>query len=131
MTLAHQPRLLLVLTPDTVLQASYTVYTEPELKERQRRSMDQITSVLSVSQGEAVRLLCEYKWCACRHGDVLHHTGSLQRLTLPCGRDVNRVNEEWFADMDAVRGKVGLAEQGDDLPSRPAKKKVCCSTELL
>lgn len=26
-------------------------------------------------------------------------------------RDVNRVNEEWFSDMDAVRRKVGISEE--------------------
>ena len=40
------------------------MYNDGELRDRQRRSLDQVTSVLSVSEGDAVRLLCEYKWCA-------------------------------------------------------------------
>ena len=32
-------------------------------------------------------------------------------------RDINRVNEEWFADMDAVRDKVGLQDSFTSLPS--------------
>ena len=31
--------------------------------------------------------------------------------TLRALRDVNRVNEEWFSDMDAVRRKVGILEE--------------------
>ena len=45
-----------------LLQARYIVYNDSELRDRQRRSLDQVTSVLSVSDGDAVRLLCEYKW---------------------------------------------------------------------
>ena len=105
------------------LQASYMVFNEPELRDRQRRSMDQVTSVLSVSQGDAVRLLCEYKWCALpvlRARKLL----SAAALSLLGCRDVNRVNEEWFADMDAVRGKVGLSEQTDAEPAARSNKRV-------
>ena len=35
-------------------------------------------------------------------------------------RDAGRVNEEWWTDMDAVRGKVGLAEDQPE-PSTSGK----------
>ena len=38
----------------------------------------------------------------------------------PC-RDVNRVNEEWFTDMDGLREKVGLL---DEQPSGSGRSKV-------
>lgn len=36
-------------------------------------------------------------------------------------RDVNRVNEEWFADTDGLRDKVGLL---DEQPSGSGRRKV-------
>lgn len=41
-------------------------------------------------------------------------------LLLLC-RDANRVNEEWFADEDSVRRKVGLLE---DVPEASTSGKV-------
>ncbi|KAK9832545.1 hypothetical protein WJX81_007928 [Elliptochloris bilobata] len=68
-------------------QAPYVVFSEEQLRERQEEAISAVTSVLSISRGEAVRVLRQCKW------------------------DVNRVNEEWFTDMDAVRQKVGILEE--------------------
>ena len=50
---------------------------------------------------------------------------SLARTELePTRRDVNRVNDQWFAHTDAVREKIGLTDpdEADVAPARPSRK---------
>lgn len=80
---------------------------------------------------------CLVVWSCARDRGACHCTLALDRLLLSCAlrspsvtpelsgqavlecvaevraasRDVNRVNEEWFSDMDGVRRKVGLMEE--------------------
>ncbi|KAK9833366.1 hypothetical protein WJX84_001950 [Apatococcus fuscideae] len=81
-------------------RAQYLILSEEELQERQREALKAVMSVLSVPEGEAVRVLRHCKW------------------------DVNRVNEEWFADTDGLRDKVGLL---DEQPSGSGRRKAACS----
>lgn len=46
----------------THLQAPYLVYNESELRERQQKLVDDVAGVLSVDNGDVVRVLREYKW---------------------------------------------------------------------
>jgi hypothetical protein len=52
---------------------------------------------------------------ACQRGACLYLGGSCALRPLPSppspSRDVNRVHEEWFSDVEAVRKAVGLLEE--------------------
>ena len=48
-------------------QAQYAVYSEEQLQEREKAVLAEVTSVLSITDAEAVRVLRLYKWCAMRH----------------------------------------------------------------
>ncbi|KAK9806726.1 hypothetical protein WJX72_000715 [[Myrmecia] bisecta] len=82
-------------------KAPYAVFTEDQLRERIQEALDAVTSVLSISEAEAVRVLRHCRW------------------------DVNRVNEEWFSDTAALRDKVGLVE-AEPSTSGQAGGKVTC-----
>ena len=45
-----------------VLQAAYTILSEEELKLRQQEALQAVMQVLSISEGEAVRVLRHCKW---------------------------------------------------------------------
>ncbi|BDA49808.1 probable E3 ubiquitin-protein ligase ARI7 [Coccomyxa sp. Obi] len=77
----------------------YIVYNEEQLRERQQDAVKAVAGVLSISDGEVVRVLRQFKW------------------------DANRVNEEWFADEGSVRRKVGLLE---DAPVASTSGKTTC-----
>ena len=49
------------------MQAPYVVYSEKQLKERQQEAIDAIAGILSIPEGEVVRVLRHYKWCASPH----------------------------------------------------------------
>lgn len=49
---------------------------------------------------------------------------------LLCCRDANRVNEEWFSDMDAVRAAVGMVDEAPE-PSGSSDKVGCCSCCMI
>ena len=148
-----------------LLQAQYVVYTEEQLRDRKQRALAEVTSVLSIPDADAVRVLRLFKWCApcsrtvcelagrtawpSRHLHV--PTASLlateasvqlckalaqddtlaanQSAVVPC-RDVNRVKEEWFTDMDSLKDKIGLVEAlpPPESASKPRSrsKRVCC-----
>ena len=44
-------------------QAQYVVYTEEQLRERKKRSLAEVTSVLSIPDADAIRVLRLFKWC--------------------------------------------------------------------
>ena len=46
------------------LQVQYVVYGEEALQELENRVLAEVTSVLSITESEALRLLRLYKWCA-------------------------------------------------------------------
>ncbi|EIE18671.1 IBR-domain-containing protein [Coccomyxa subellipsoidea C-169] len=60
----------------------YVVFNEEQLRARQQDAVNAVAGVLSISDGEVVRVLRQFKW------------------------DANRVNEEWFADEESVRRKA-------------------------
>ena len=39
------------------------VYTEEQLRERKKRALAEVTSVLSIPDADAVRVLRLFKWC--------------------------------------------------------------------
>lgn len=82
-------------------RAAYEILTEQQLRERQAESVGAVTSVLGITDGEAARVLRHYKW------------------------DPNRVNDEYFADMDRVRDKLGLMD--DSQPSSPVAAAVAAA----
>ncbi len=45
-------------------QAQYLVYTEDQLRDRKQRALSEVTSVLSIPDADAVRVLRLFKWCA-------------------------------------------------------------------
>ena len=62
------PRMLCPLSSAAVLtfsssrQAPYVVFSEEQLRERQEEAISAVTGVLSISRGEAVRVLRQCKW---------------------------------------------------------------------
>lgn len=68
-------------------QLNYTVLSEAEIGKKQEDDIMRVSAVLSIPKVEAALVLRHYKW------------------------SVNRVNEEWFADEEAVRKAVGLLEE--------------------
>lgn len=82
-------------------QAAFAVYDEAELKDRQKKALDVVTSVLSIDASDAARVLRECKW------------------------DANRANEEWFTDMDGVRDRIGLLEEAPQTTKGNEEKEVC------
>jgi len=79
-------------------KAPYQVLKRAELMQRREHAVAEVTSVLSVSDEVASRVLRRFKW------------------------DVNRVHEEWFSDMDAVREDVGI----QDPAAEPSTNQVTC-----
>ncbi len=57
------------------------------------------------------------------HADMMAHLSVLciDSLYLHVYRDANRVNEEWFSDMDAVRAAVGMVDEAADPPGTSDK----------
>ena len=45
-----------------ICQAQYAVYTEPELRERQKQALDAVASVMSIDESDAARILRDCKW---------------------------------------------------------------------
>ncbi|CAH2059885.1 unnamed protein product [Thlaspi arvense] len=62
----------------------YVVLKEEEIRKHQRDDIEQVSSVLSISQVEAIVLLLHYQW------------------------SVSKVQDEWFTDEERVRKSVGL-----------------------
>ncbi|KAK9905069.1 hypothetical protein WJX75_009180 [Coccomyxa subellipsoidea] len=77
----------------------YVVYNEERLRARQHDAVKAVAGVLSISEGDVVRVLRQFKW------------------------DANRVNEEWFADEESVRRRVGLSEE---VPEASTSGKATC-----
>lgn len=81
-------------------QVKYRVMNEVELRDRQKEAVNTITSILSITDSDAAKVLRAYKW------------------------DVNRVNEEWFNDTERVQEKVGMVESAP-VPSTSGSKTQC------
>ena len=67
-----------------VPRANYRCFGQSDIKEKQAEAVARVVAVLQVDSDEAAQLLRHFKW------------------------SVNRVNDEWFQDEDAVRAAVGL-----------------------
>ncbi|GBF98045.1 hypothetical protein Rsub_10273 [Raphidocelis subcapitata] len=80
----------------------YVILRREDVAQRQQKAINEVTSVLGLNSDEATRVLRRFKW------------------------DVNRVNEEWFSDVDAVRRAVGLLEEpAAETPRASAKCRIC------
>ncbi|KAI3433888.1 hypothetical protein D9Q98_003690 [Chlorella vulgaris] len=77
---------------------SFVVLDKEELRERLGAGVSQVVELLCISDAEATRALRFYKW------------------------DLTKLQEEWFADPEAVQVKVGLV---DEQPSTRRKEEVC------
>ncbi|XP_074316181.1 putative E3 ubiquitin-protein ligase ARI10 [Silene latifolia] len=62
----------------------YTILNDVEIKRRQDEEISYVSSVLSLSTSEAILLLCHYNW------------------------STSQLNDDWFANEQQVRTKVGL-----------------------
>ena len=83
---------------------SYVVLTESDIQQRQENDITEVSNVLSISKAAATVLLLNYNWRACD------------------------VQDEWFADEERIRKKVGLFEKPVFLlPNKLGKVKLTCS----
>ena len=115
-----------------------------ELPERRKQAVEDVTSILGVSEDEAIRVLRKFKWCATGiqtptvprvpPGPLLArcqgvqggHRFAMPRLTLPPTRrrDPSRVHEEWFSDVEAVRASLGIVDPPADSSQKSADTEV-------
>ncbi|CAH2059884.1 unnamed protein product [Thlaspi arvense] len=65
----------------------YVVLKEEEIRKHQRDDIEHVSTVLSISQVEAIVLLLHYQW------------------------SVSKVQDEWFTDEERVRKSVGLLKE--------------------
>ncbi|KAG2285836.1 hypothetical protein Bca52824_045440 [Brassica carinata] len=72
---------------DSTFQLSYVVLNEEDIRKHQRNDIEQVSTVLSISQVEAIVLLLHYQWGA------------------------SRIEDEWFTDEEKVRESVGLLKE--------------------
>ncbi|KAF8108678.1 hypothetical protein N665_0104s0005 [Sinapis alba] len=87
---------------DSASQLSYVVLKEEDIHKHQRTVIEQVSTVLSISQVEAIVLLLHYQWCA------------------------SKVEDEWFTDEDKVRKTVGLLKEPIvDLNHREVMNIIC------
>eukprot|EP00775_Hariotina_reticulata_P011699 gene11699-11843_t len=82
-------------------KTKYLVLTKTEIQKRQKEAVESVISILGISDDDASRLLRKYKW------------------------DANRVNEEWFADMEGVKAAVGMIDEQPDPPGTLDKCMIC------
>ena len=83
---------------------SYVVSKESDIQQRQENNITEVSNVLSISKAVATVLLLNYNWRACD------------------------VQDEWFADEERIRKKVGLFEKPVFLlPNKLGKVKLTCS----
>jgi ariadne-1 len=88
-------------------KAQYAVLKRDDLIARQQKTIAEVTSVLGLNDDEAARVLRRFKW------------------------DANRVNEEWFSDVEAVRRAVGLLEEpAPETPTATRKVRVFCCVRV-
>lgn len=71
----------------------YSVLSESDVRMLQEEEITKLSHVLSISRNDSCILLCHYSW------------------------DVNKVQDEWFADEAKVRRTVGLSKNSALLPS--------------
>eukprot|EP00850_Spirogloea_muscicola_P007257 SM000036S13301 [mRNA] locus=s36:396602:401301:- [translate_table: standard] len=86
---------------DLQFQANYTILSEKDVLHREAEAVDSVSTVLSVSRTEAGILLRHFKW------------------------SVSRVNDEWFADEEAVRRAVGLLCPSSDALRERSEELTC------
>ncbi|KAL6748380.1 hypothetical protein V8C86DRAFT_2879354 [Haematococcus lacustris] len=82
----------------------YKILNKQDLQLRRDDAIREVTSVLGISDDDALRVLRKYKW------------------------DVNRVHDQWFSDMDAVKASVGLQDPGPSTSADHATCMVCFDT---
>eukprot|EP00877_Chromochloris_zofingiensis_P011452 jgi/Chrzof1/6560/Cz19g01030.t1 len=82
----------------------YAIMTRADVRNRIRDAVEDVTGILGINEEDAVRVLRKFKW------------------------DANRVNEEWFSDVDAVQASVGITEEAPESPSVNGKCLICFET---
>ena len=75
-----------------VPRANYKCFGQSDIKDKQAEATARVVAVLQVDADNASQLLRHFKW------------------------NVNRVNDEWFQDEDAVRAAVGLPPTDQQAP---------------
>ncbi|MCO5548081.1 hypothetical protein L7F22_001538 [Adiantum nelumboides] len=82
-------------------QSTYLVLSEKDIRQRHEEAVTNVSTVLDISPTQAGILLRHFKW------------------------SISKVNDEWFADEEAVRGKVGLLCKPLVQPARDTKDVTC------
>nr|VDD14436.1 unnamed protein product [Brassica rapa] len=72
---------------DCTSQLSYVVLNEEDIHKHQRTDIEQVSTVLSISQVEAIILLLHYQWSP------------------------SKIEDEWFTDEEKVRESAGLLKE--------------------
>ncbi|CAN6834147.1 unnamed protein product [Brassica oleracea] len=72
---------------DSASQLSYVILKEEDIHEHQRTDIEQVSTVLSISQAESIALLLHYQW------------------------STSKVEDEWFTDEERVRKTVGIVKE--------------------
>ncbi|XP_074315835.1 putative E3 ubiquitin-protein ligase ARI10 [Silene latifolia] len=91
----------------------YTVLAESDIQNRQNEQISHLSSLFSVSNAEAIVLLCHYKW------------------------DPSRLLDQWFDDEATIRNKAGLLVKGNNVEkSKSLKNKryscgICFEEDFL
>jgi hypothetical protein len=111
-----------------LMQTKYLVLTKNDIRKRQKEAVESVISILGISDEDASKLLRRYKWfvrCWNRGAGWLHlNEANVIRDVFVCEcRDANRVNEEWFADMEGVKAAVGMFDEQPDPPGSQDKVK--------
>jgi len=99
------------------------VLTKADIERRQQEVIDAVTSVLGISGEDAGRILRKYKWWGTwrtEQQDQFQRCYVSEFVVNLC-RDANRVNEEWFTDMDKVRAAVGMVDEAPEPPGSTDK----------
>lgn len=87
----------------TARKHPYVILTKADIERKRAEAIQNVIGILDISEDEASKVLRKYKW------------------------DANRVNEEWFSDMDAVRKAVGLMrEEKRSAPATSGRDKKTC-----
>ncbi|KFK31185.1 hypothetical protein AALP_AA6G079600 [Arabis alpina] len=68
-------------------QIGYVALKEADIQKHQRDDIEQVSTILSISQAEAIALLLHYRW------------------------SVSKIEDEWFTDEARVRSLVGILKE--------------------
>ncbi|KAL0897182.1 hypothetical protein Bca101_081143 [Brassica carinata] len=72
---------------DSTSRLSYVVLNDEDIRKHQRTDIEQVSTLLSISQVEAIALLLHYQW------------------------STSKIEDEWFTDEERVRKSVGILKE--------------------